>query len=66
MDLITYALAKKYIKASLAGAGALKGDKGDPGEAAQGCGSVIGISAIMVSGLAIAGACLALRRKERE
>lgn len=34
MDLITYALAKKYIKASLAGAGALKGDKGDPGQSA--------------------------------
>ena len=32
MDLITYALAKKYIQASLAGAGALKGDKGDPGK----------------------------------
>lgn len=28
IDLITYALAKKYIKASLAGAGALKGDPG--------------------------------------
>lgn len=34
MDLIAYALAKKYIKASLAGAGALKGDKGDPGKSA--------------------------------
>lgn len=34
MDIITYALAKKYIKASLAGAGALKGDKGDPGKSA--------------------------------
>lgn len=34
MDLITYALAKKYVKASLAGAGALKGDKGDPGKSA--------------------------------
>ena len=34
MDLITYALAKKYIKASLAGVGALKGDKGDPGKSA--------------------------------
>ena len=43
-----------------------KGDKGDPGEAAQGCGSVIGISAVMISGLAICGAALALRRKERE
>ena len=32
MDLITYALAKKYIKASLAGAGALKGDPGEPGK----------------------------------
>ena len=28
MDLITLALAKKYIKASLAGAGALKGEDG--------------------------------------
>ena len=28
MDLVTYALAKKYVKASLAGAGALKGDFG--------------------------------------
>lgn len=34
MDVVTYALAKKYIKASLAGAGALKGDKGDPGKSA--------------------------------
>lgn len=29
MDLITYALLKKYIKTSLAGAGALKGDAGE-------------------------------------
>ena len=28
MDLVTYALCKKYVKASLAGAGALKGDDG--------------------------------------
>lgn len=28
MDLVTYALCKKYVKASLAGAGALKGDEG--------------------------------------
>ena len=28
MDLITYALCKKYIKASLAGAGAIKGEDG--------------------------------------
>ena len=28
MDIITYALLKKYVKASLAGAGALKGDPG--------------------------------------
>jgi len=34
LDLITYALAKRYIKASLAGAGALKGDKGDDGKSA--------------------------------
>ena len=34
MDLITYALAKKYIKASLAGAGALKGDPGKDGKSA--------------------------------
>lgn len=27
-------MAKKYVKASLAGAGALKGDKGDPGKSA--------------------------------
>ena len=45
-----------------------KGDKGDPGEVVtpEGCGSVIGISAVMISGLAICGAALALRRKERE
>lgn len=30
MDLITYAVLKKYINETLAGAGALKGDKGDP------------------------------------
>lgn len=29
MDLITYALAKKYVEASLKGAGALKGDTGE-------------------------------------
>ena len=34
IDLVTYALAKKYIKASLAGAGALKGEKGDSGKSA--------------------------------
>ena len=34
MDLITYSLLKKYVQASLAGAGALKGDKGDPGKSA--------------------------------
>ena len=34
IDLVTYALCKKYIKASLAGAGALKGDKGDDGKSA--------------------------------
>ncbi len=34
MDLITYALAKRYVKASLAGAGALKGDPGEPGKSA--------------------------------
>lgn len=28
MDIITLALAKKYVQASLAGAGALKGDEG--------------------------------------
>ena len=28
MDLVTYALCKKYVKASLAGAGALKGEEG--------------------------------------
>lgn len=28
MDLITYALCKKYVKASLAGAGALQGNDG--------------------------------------
>lgn len=28
MDIVTYALFKKYVKASLAGAGALKGDPG--------------------------------------
>ena len=28
MDLVTYALAKKYVQASLAGAGALKGQDG--------------------------------------
>lgn len=30
VDVVTLALAKKYIKESLAGAGALKGEKGDP------------------------------------
>ena len=30
IDVVTLALAKKYTKESLAGAGALKGDKGDP------------------------------------
>ena len=30
IDVITLALAKKYTKESLAGAGALKGEKGDP------------------------------------
>lgn len=34
MDLVTYALLKKYVQASLAGAGALKGDKGDAGKSA--------------------------------
>ena len=28
MDVVTYALLKKYVQASLAGAGALKGDEG--------------------------------------
>ena len=28
IDLVTYALVKKYVKASLAGAGALKGEDG--------------------------------------
>lgn len=30
MDIVTYALCKKYIKESLKGQGFLKGDKGDP------------------------------------
>lgn len=30
IDVVTLALAKKYTKESLAGAGALKGEKGDP------------------------------------
>lgn len=34
MDLVTYALVKKYVKASLAGAGALKGDPGKDGKTA--------------------------------
>ena len=34
MDLVTYALVKKYVKASLAGAGALKGDPGKDGKSA--------------------------------
>ncbi len=34
MDLVTYALLKKYVQASLKGAGALKGDKGDDGKSA--------------------------------
>ena len=33
MDIATYALAKKYVNESLKGAGALKGEKGDPGKA---------------------------------
>ena len=32
MDIITYALCKKYVESSLTGAGALKGQKGDKGE----------------------------------
>lgn len=28
MDVVTYALLKKYVQSSLAGAGALKGDDG--------------------------------------
>ncbi len=37
MDMIAFAVAKKYIKDSLKGAGALKGDKGDTGpQGAQG------------------------------
>lgn len=32
MDVVTYALCKKYVAKSLEGAGALKGQKGDPGE----------------------------------
>lgn len=34
MDVITYALCKKQIADALAGAGALKGEKGDPGKSA--------------------------------
>lgn len=34
MDIITYALCKKYIESSLTGAGALKGQKGDNGKSA--------------------------------
>ena len=30
IDVVTLALAKKYTKESLAGVGALKGEKGDP------------------------------------
>lgn len=30
MDVVSYILSKKYIEDSLAGAGALKGEKGDP------------------------------------
>ena len=30
IDVITLALAKKYTRESLEGAGALKGEKGDP------------------------------------
>lgn len=32
MDIITYALCKKYVESSFTGAGALKGQKGDKGE----------------------------------
>lgn len=34
MDIVTYALCKKQIANALAGAGALKGEKGDPGQSA--------------------------------
>ena len=34
MDIITYALCKKKIEQALNGAGALKGEKGDPGKSA--------------------------------
>lgn len=34
MDIVTYALCKKQIANALAGAGALKGEKGDPGKSA--------------------------------
>lgn len=34
MDVVTYALCKKQIADALAGAGALKGEKGDPGKSA--------------------------------
>lgn len=30
MDIVSYILAKKYVEDSLAGVGALKGEKGDP------------------------------------
>ena len=33
-DLVTYALLKKYVKASLSGAGALKGEPGKDGKSA--------------------------------
>ena len=32
MDIVSYALSMKYTAESLAGAGALKGDKGDKGD----------------------------------
>lgn len=44
MDIITYALCKRYIQESLAGAGALKGDKGDPGKSAYDLAKAAGFS----------------------
>jgi len=32
MDIVTLSLAKKYVKDTMAGAGAIKGEKGEPGE----------------------------------
>lgn len=44
LDNITLAAAKSYIKQSLQGAGALKGQKGDPGKDGKDAPTIIGVN----------------------